>query len=111
MKVNIIKGDTVMLRRGKEKGKRGVVKAVMPRRGVAFVEGLNVVKRHTKQGAAGAKTAGIYEKEAPIPFGALAIVDPKTNLPTRIHRVMTDEGRVRVAKRSGEALLSSVKGR
>jgi large subunit ribosomal protein L24 len=111
VKVHIIKGDTVILRRGKEKGKRGVVKAVMPRRGVAFVEGLNVVKRHTKQGAAGAKTAGIYEKEAPIPIGALAIVDPKTNLPTRIRRVTTDEGRVRVAKRSGEALLTSVKGR
>ncbi len=107
----IIKGDTVILRRGKEKGKRGVVKSVMPRRGMALVEGLNVVKRHTKQGAGGAKSAGIYEKEAAIPLSALTLVDPKSNLPTRVRVVTTDEGRVRVARRSGEALPASVKGR
>jgi large subunit ribosomal protein L24 len=107
----IIKGDMVVLRRGKEKGKRGVVKAVMPRRGVAFVEGINVVKRHTKQGAAGAKTAGIYEKEAAIPLSALMLVDPRTSQPTRVKIKMTDEGRVRVTSRSGEALPASVKGR
>ena len=50
-KPNLIKGDTVMIRRGKEKGKRGIVKAVLPEGGSATVEGLNVVKRHTKQGA------------------------------------------------------------
>jgi large subunit ribosomal protein L24 len=69
-KPHLAKGDTVVLRRGKEKGKRGVVKAVFPKDGTATVEGLNVVKRHTKQGAAGAKSAGIYEKEAPIPLSA-----------------------------------------
>ncbi len=83
--MKIIKGDTVVLRRGKEKGKRGVVKAVFPRQNVALVEGLNVVKRHTKQGASGAKSAGIYEKEAPIPLSALALVDPKTQ-PADPHR-------------------------
>jgi large subunit ribosomal protein L24 len=107
----IIKGDTVVLRRGKEKGKRGVVKAVMPRRGVAFVEGLNVVKRHTKQGAAGAKSAGIYEKEAAIPLSALMVIDPRTSQPTRVKIKTTDEGRVRVTSRSGEALPASAKGR
>jgi large subunit ribosomal protein L24 len=100
-----------MLRRGKEKGKRGVVKAVYPRRGVAYVEGLNVVKRHTKQGMAGAKSAGIYEKEAPIPLSALSLVDPKSNLPTRVKRVTSAEGHVRVSLRSGEVLPLSVKGR
>jgi large subunit ribosomal protein L24 len=108
---HIIKGDTVMLRRGKEKGKKGIVKAVFPRANVALVEGINVVKRHTKQGAGGAKSAGIYEKEAPIPLSALALVDPKTNLPTRVRMVASEEGRVRVTRRSGEALPVSVKGR
>jgi large subunit ribosomal protein L24 len=107
----IIKGDTVVLRRGKEKGKRGVVKSVMPRSRMAFVEGLNVVKRHTKQGASGAKSAGIYEKEAAIPLSALALVDPKSGLPTKVAVKMTDEGRVRVSRRSGEALPASTKGR
>jgi large subunit ribosomal protein L24 len=107
----IIKGDTVMLRRGKEKGKRGLVKAVMPSAGAALVEGLNVVKRHTKQGVGGAKTAGIYEKEAPIPISALAIVDAKTGLPTRVRRGPTVDGRGRISVRSGETLPASVKGR
>src|SRR5580658_830377 len=100
-----------MLRRGKQKGKRGIVKAVMPSAGAALVEGLNVVKRHTKQGSGGAKSAGIYEKEAPIPISALAIVDPKSGLPTRVRRGKTADGRGRIAVRSGEALPASVKGR
>jgi len=108
---HIAKGDTVVLRRGKEKGKRGVVKSVLPKKGVALVEGLNVVKRHTKQGMGGAKTAGIYEKEAPIPIGALALVDPKTSLPTRVRRGPTVDGRGRIAVRSGETLAAPVKGR
>ena len=60
-----------MIRRGKEKGKRGTVKAVFPKAGAATVEGMNVVKRHTKPGQAGQQSGGIFEKEAPIPIGAL----------------------------------------
>jgi large subunit ribosomal protein L24 len=108
----IVKGDTVVIRRGKEKGKRGTVKHVFPKEGNATVEGLNVVKRHTKQGMGGAKAAGIFEKEAPLPLCALMLVDPKTNLPTRVRRVRKADGTtVRVAVRSGEELLPSEKGR
>ncbi len=111
-KPKIVKGDTVEVRRGREKGKRGTVKHVFPKDGTATVEGLNVVKRHTKQGFGGAKSAGIYEKEAPIPLSALAIVDPKTNLPTRVRRVIDASGaRVRVAGRSGEEISVPGKGR
>src|SRR5438270_12569740 len=66
---NIVKGDTVLIRRGKERGKRGVVKAIFPRAGMATVEGLNVVKRHTKPGApkqqnmgGSSQSGGILEK-------------------------------------------------
>ena len=111
MPLHIVKGDTVVLRRGKEKGKRGTVKAVFPKRGVALVEGLNVVKRHTKQGVDGSRQAGIFEKESPIPISALQVVDPKTNLPTRVRRKVTGEGNVRVSVRSGELLLVPGKGR
>ena len=111
-KPNILKGDTVVLRRGREKGRRGTVKAVFPKDGTATVEGLNVVKRHSKQGTDGAKSAGIFEKEAPIPLSALALIDPKTNLPTRVRRVRKDDGTTaRVAVRSGEELLVPAKGR
>lgn len=111
MAVHIARGDTVVLRRGKEKGKRGVVKAVYPRRGAALVEGVNVVKRHTKAGAAGSRQAGIFEKEAPIPLSALMVVDPKSGAPTKIRRTQISEGRIRVSKRSGEHLPAPVKGR
>ena len=108
-KPNIVAGDTVMLRRGKEKGKRGIVKAVFPKDGAATVEGLNVVKRHTKQGQDGSRSGGIFEKEAPIPLGALQVIDPKTNAPTRVRRIRTNDGTsVRVAK-SGEQLLVPAK--
>jgi len=112
-KPHIVKGDTVGLRRGRDKGKRGTVKAVFPKDGVATVEGLNVKKRHSKQGTDGARSAGIYEKEAPIPISALQVIDPKTDLPTRVRRVRKADGTMtRVAVRSGEDLLvPSVKGK
>jgi large subunit ribosomal protein L24 len=109
----IVKGDTVMLRRGKEKGKRGIVKAVFPKDGVATVEGLNVVKRHTKPGQAGqAQSGGIIEKEAPIPLSALMVIDPKTDHPTRVRRIRRPDGTtVRVGIKSGEELLVPAKVR
>ena len=111
-KPKIVKGDTVVLRRGRDKGKRGTVKHVFPKDGTATVEGLNVVKRHSKQGTDGAKSAGIFEKEAPIPLSALMVIDPKTNLPTRTRRVRKDNGDVvRVSVRSGEDLFVPTKGR
>ncbi|HTJ25193.1 MAG TPA: 50S ribosomal protein L24 [Candidatus Limnocylindria bacterium] len=106
-KANVVKGDTVVLRRGKEKGKRGIVKAVFPKDGMATVEGLNVVKRHTKPGQAGQNQGGgIIEKEKPIPLSALMVVDPKTDKPTRVRRVRQADGTtVRVSVKSGEQLL------
>jgi large subunit ribosomal protein L24 len=108
----IVKGDTVVLRRGKEKGKRGIVKAVFPKNGMATVEGVNVVKRHTKPGQAGrnqtgrTQGGGIIEKEAPIPLSALMVIDPKTDLPTRVRRARQPDGStVRVGVKSGEQLL------
>jgi large subunit ribosomal protein L24 len=111
-KPKIVKGDTVVLRRGKEKGKRGIVKAVFPKDGMATVEGMNVVKRHTKPGQAGAQSGGIFEKEAPIPLSVLTVIDPKTNNPTRIRRVRQADGTtVRVAVKSGEQLLVPAQAR
>ena len=111
-KPKIVKGDMVVLRRGKEKGKRGIVKHVWPKDGCATVEGLNVVKRHTKPGATGVQSGGILEKEAPIPLSALMVVDPKTDRPTRVRRTRREDGTaVRVSVRSGEELLVPAKGR
>jgi len=113
----IIKGDTVMLRRGKEKGKRGIVKAVFPGNGNATVEGLNVVKRHTKQGTksqnmgGAAQTGGILEKEAPLPLSALQYVCEKCKVPTRLRHHETPEGTKRLCAKCGEPARVSVKER
>ena len=112
-KPKIVKGDTVVLRRGKEKGKRGIVKHVFPKDGVATVEGVNVVKRHTKPGQAGkVQGGGIIEKESPIPLSALMVIDPKTDRPTRVRRIRQADGTtVRVGVKSGEQLLVPAKAR
>jgi large subunit ribosomal protein L24 len=118
MKTLILKGDTVVVRRGKEKGKRGVVKAVFPARGAATVEGVNVVKRHTKpqqqqqqsnMGAA-ARTGGIIEKEAPLPFSVLQYVCEACKTPTRLRHGETKEHRrARICARCGEPARESAK--
>jgi large subunit ribosomal protein L24 len=111
LKVKLIKGDTVVIRRGKEKGKRGTVKAIFLKEGLATVDGLNVVKRHTKQGAGGAKSAGIYEKEAPLPISALQYVCVECNRPSRVKYRQGPEGKQRVCGACGEAAAESAKGR
>jgi large subunit ribosomal protein L24 len=111
VRTKIVKGDTVVLRRGREKGKRGTVKHVFPKAGEATVEGLNVVKRHTKQGFGGAKAAGIYEKEAPIPLSALAYVCQKCDKPSRVAYKFGPQGKQRVCRHCGEPAAEPVKGR
>jgi ribosomal protein L24 len=82
MKPHIIKGDTVVILRGKERSKRGTVKAVHVATGMAIVEGANVVKRHTKQQSSkgsnmgASQTGGIVEKEAPLPLSVLQYAAP-----------------------------------
>lgn len=110
-KLKIIKGDMVFVRRGKDKGKRGLVKTISPRSGMLTVEGVNVVKRHTKAGASGQQAAGIYEKEAPLPVSAVMYVCPKCNEPSRLKYKLTDTGSLRICGKCSETALESAKGR
>jgi large subunit ribosomal protein L24 len=116
LKSRILKGDTVMIRRGREKGKRGVVKAVQAQLGTATVEGLNIVKRHTKQSRqsgnmGGMQTGGIIEKEGALPLSALQYVCEKCKLPVRLRHSRTSEGLLRRAcARCGEPARESAKG-
>lgn len=110
--MNILKGDTVMIRRGKEKGKRGTVKSVFPKDGAATVEGINIVKRHTKPGQGGQQSGGIFEKEAPLPISVLMYVCAKCNTPTRIKRGRNAEGvSQRLCVKCGEPAHESAKVR
>lgn len=117
MKPNIIKGDTVVILRGKERSKRGTVKAVHAATGMALVEGANVVKRHTKQqqskgsNMGASQTGGIVEKEAPLPLSVLQYVCEKCKAPTRLRRGRTSDGAVhRICVRCGEPARDSAKG-
>ena len=103
MAAKIKKGDKVIVLTGRSKGKVGEVLTVMPDEDKAMVQGVNMVKRHTKPSQT--SQGGIIEKELPIELSNLAHVDPKTNEPTRVGFKTLEDGRkVRYAKRSGEVI-------
>jgi len=103
MAAKIKKGDRVVVMAGRDKGRTGEVRRVIPTEGRAIVAGVNIVRRHTKPSAQ--TEGGILTKEAPIHLSNLAIADPKTGKPTRVGFKILDDGRkVRVAKRSGDLI-------
>jgi len=103
-KLHVRKDDTVIVIAGKDKGKKGRVIAAYPRENRVLVEGVNLVKRHTKPNPAHPQ-GGIIEKEAPIHVSNVMHIDPKTGKPTRIgYKVLENGKKVRVAKRSGEII-------
>jgi len=102
-KLKIKKGDKVVVITGRDKGKVGEVKKVMPTENRVIVDGVNMIKRHTRPSAG--DPGGIVEKEASIHVSNVAYVDPKTDKPTRIGYKTLEGGRkVRFAKRSGEVI-------
>jgi len=97
------KGDEVFVLTGRERGKRGVVRQVMPARGTALVQDINISKRHFKPGRA--RQAGVVDIEQPIHLSNLALVDPKTSKPTRVRmRQLANGKKVRIAIDSGEQM-------
>ena len=106
--LKIRSGDNVKVISGKDRGKSGRVLRVEPKRERLVVEGLNMVKRHTRpQQVAGAQTqaalGGVIEREGPIHVSNVMLLDPKGK-PTRVGIERADGKRVRVAKSSGTKL-------
>jgi len=100
----IKKGDTVVVLAGRERGKTGVVRQVLPRENRAIVQDVNIAKRHAKA-KPGVRQAGIIDLEVPIHLSNLAPLDPKTNKPTRVRtRVLASGQKVRISKKSGEQI-------
>ena len=101
----IKRDDTVQVLAGKDRGKTGKVRRVLPDKGKAIVADINVVKRHQKPGRAGARQAGIIDLEAPIHLSNLAVVCPKCGKATRVgRRILEDGTRARYCKRCGELM-------
>ena len=101
-KLSIKKGDKVMVIAGSNKGQSGEIKLVFPKENRAIVDGLNLVKKHTK--ATQDNPGGINEIEAPIHISNLMVVDAKTGQPTRVGRKLVDGKSVRYSKKSGEII-------
>ena len=100
-KLHVKTGDTVVVISGKDKGKQGKVKAAMPKEGRVVVEGVNMIKRHTKPSQANPK-GGIIEKEAPIDLSN--VMYSAKGQAVRVGFSVQDGKKVRVNKKTGEVI-------
>ncbi len=98
----IRKNDQVLVRAGKDRGKRGRVLKVLPDENRVIVEGVNIIKRHTRPNPQKNIKGGIVEREAPIHASNVMLLDPETNEPTRVgQKILSDGRKVRVSRKSG----------
>lgn len=104
--MHVVKNDNVVILSGKYKGSTGKVLKVYPKSNRVIVEGVNIIKRHTKPSQKN-QQGGIIEKEAPIHISNVMVLDPKTNEPTRVgYKILEDGSKVRISRKSGEILGS-----
>ena len=107
--LKVRKDDTVRIIAGKDKGKTGRVLRVDPRKEKVYVEGANIVKRHTKPRTLrdtqrAQELGGIVEMEGPIHVSNVMLIDPDSGEPTRVAIRREGGRRVRVAKKSGKEI-------
>jgi large subunit ribosomal protein L24 len=111
--LKIRKGDTVEIIAGKDRGKRGTVERVLPKKHRVVVEGLNIVKRHTKprppanaqEAARQQPQGGVIEKAAALHVSNVAVVSPASGKPSRIGFRFADDGRkMRISRRDDVTL-------
>lgn len=97
------KGDDVIVIAGRDKGKKGNILKVFPKEARLLVQGVNMVKRHTRPSQM--NPGGIVDKEAPIHVSNIAHMDPVGGKPVRVgFKILEDNRKVRVARRSGEMI-------
>lgn len=106
-KMDIIKGDTVLVLTGKDNGRRGKVLQAFPKNQTIVVEGINIVIKHQKprgtQKAAQSQQSGRIEKPAPMPRCKVMLVCPRCEKPTRVgHGIGSNGEHVRICKKCGE---------
>jgi len=101
----ISKGDEVVVKVGKDSGKRGTVLRVMPEAGRLVVENVNIVKKHTKPNPQAGISGGIIEKEMPIDASNVMLYNPQTKKGDRVgFKILEDGRKVRVFKSTKEAV-------
>lgn len=102
-KLHVKQGDNVKVITGKDKGKEGKILEAYPNDSRVLVEGVNMVKKHAKPSQSNPQ-GGILNQEAPIHVSNVMPIDPKTGEPTRVNYKEVNGKKVRIAKKSGEAL-------
>ncbi|XP_042517021.1 50S ribosomal protein L24-like [Macadamia integrifolia] len=96
----IVRGDNVMIIRGKDKGETGVIKRVIRSQNRVIIEGKNLVKKHIKQGQG--HEGGIFTVEAPLHASNVQSLDPVTGKPCKVGvRYLEDGTKVRVSRGQG----------
>ncbi len=102
--MNIRKDDTVLVIAGKDKGKKGKVRFAYPREQRLIIEGINLIKKHSKARGA-VKQAGIIDLEAPLHISKVMYMCSKCNKPGRIGMKKLEDGRsVRYCRACGEVI-------
>ncbi len=102
--MKIRKGDEVQVLVGKDRGKKGKVHSVDPKKGRLVVAGVHMIKRHMRPGRVRTQ-AGIIEREAPIDVSNVMLICNKCNKPTRVHYRFVENGqKVRSCARCGEII-------
>ena len=101
MPARIRKGDEVVVISGKDNGKAGKVLRLDPAKERVYVEGLNIIKRHTRAQAGSSQPGGVIEKEGPIHLSNVALRDPKDKKPTRVKTIEEHGKRLRASARTG----------
>ena len=97
--------DNVLNITGKDKGKKGKVQQVFPKKGKLLIEGLNIYKRHMKAQSE-TQQAGIIDKEMFVDISNVALIDPNNNEPTRVGiSKLKDNSKVRINKKTGEVIV------
>ena len=95
----IRKEDTVLVMKGKDRGRRGAVRLVIPKDKRVIVTGINIVKRHMRPSGP-QKPGGIIEREAPIAVANVRPLCPSCNKPVRVgYRVLPDGRKVRYCRK------------
>jgi len=108
--MNIKTGDKVIVIKGKERGKTGVITAVDRIGNRVKIEGLNMIKRHLRKGARKAGSGGgIVESAGSINAANVMLLDPATSKPTRVSYNMVSDKKTRVTKKSNTALEDAKK--
>jgi large subunit ribosomal protein L24 len=101
-KLSVRKNDMVVVRAGKDRGKRGRVLRVIADKNRVVIEGVNLIKRHTRPNPQKNIKGGIVEREAPIHASNVMLLDPESNEPTRLgSKTLADGRRVLISRKSG----------